>query len=230
MQLPKSWAEVTIGQFIEARQVLSAEYTLEIDRQVNLLAVFSGKGKAEIEDMPMNEFKQAVERLAFLSDPSTISTKIPAFFTLKGRIYDVHRNMNTITAYQFADLSSLTADPKVITDNMHKILAVLCVPRKYVWMKGKYDGEAMPAVAELFYRRLSIEVAHPLCVFFCNLLPALQKTTLDYSEKQLRQMEKTMLKELKTIQRRRSHERGAGTSPSTRLPEGIGQNGISSET
>ena len=36
--------------------------------------------------------------------------------------------------------------------------------------------------------------------------------------------------ELKTIQRRRSRERGAGTSPSTRLPEGIGQNGISSET
>jgi len=184
-KLPKSWSEIKIGQYIQLRRILVDTYPTEIDRQAEILCLFTGKTKKDIDDMPIVELKRQVSALNFISDLTTLPKKIPAFFILNGKVYDVERNMNNITGYQFIDLSTFTKNRDEINENLHKILAVLCIPRKRFFKKGKYNGELVPELAELFYNELSMAVAYPLSVFFCNVMNQLPNSMMEYSDQEL---------------------------------------------
>jgi len=89
----------------------------------------------------------------------------------------------------FQDLAN---DPEKIEKNLHIILAQVVQPIKrkgFKWVN--YEIDRMK-IAEDFYNGLSMEVAYPICVFFCHLSKHLIPIIEDYSTKTLKRTMKEL--------------------------------------
>jgi hypothetical protein len=72
---------------------------------------------------------------------------------------------------QYVSMSNLTKDQSTILDNVHIILAVMCVG------KDKMDVEDR---SEHFQNNLSISIAYPIALFFCAVMLKLPDNLMDY--------------------------------------------------
>ena len=198
-KLPKEWSDVATGQFIELTRILERSYSTELDRNIDLLATLKNTTRAEIEAMRISDIKADVRQTAFLSDISSMPTALPAFFTLKGKLYDVQLDITKITGYQLIDLMSFTRVPSEIPQNIHNIMAVMAIPRRYFWKKGSYSGDRHPQLAQLFYERLPITISRPLALFFWNVWSNLPGGIVDCSLEKLRETEYEMQKVMKNL-------------------------------
>lgn len=86
-------------------------------------------------------------------------------FVIKDQKFIVNWRLETRTAGQFIDLTSLTKDPELINQNLHQILAILCLP------KGEaYTAETFEDRSNLFRDNLTMNIALPMSVFFWKVL------------------------------------------------------------
>jgi hypothetical protein len=219
-----SWKDITIGQFIESHEVYQADYPEPLDREVALLSALSGQSEDEILRMRRSDFVEAIKELSFLSDLSTISTKWPKYFIIKRRVFKPVQNLQKLTAGQYIDLMSFSKDPM---PNLHKILATLCLPVKY-FRAQKYDGAKHGELSKFFHDNLTMDIAYPIAVFFCNLWEASMPHILTYLEKETG----TLMREIQNLTQNPktpSLNSSDGYTPLTSLPGETVQNGNSTQ-
>jgi hypothetical protein len=192
MKLPSSWKQITIKQYLEIDTIIKDTSLELVERYIQILAAISGQSTDYFESIPIRKLKEYIRKLDFLSHPEEIKTKIPSSFWLKGRRYSVSWRVTTLTGGQYIDLNVFTKDKDAITANLHNIMAVLCLPRKWWVFKSKYNGQQHKDRAALFYDNLSMAIAYPLAVFFCNLSVKLMPHIVLYLEEQESQIRKTM--------------------------------------
>lgn len=185
MKLPKSWNDITIKNFVESYDILLDNTYDIIEKNLYLLSVLSGEPVSYFESLPISKLKEAVARVQFLNDLKSINTKLPVTFNLGNRIFDVTHDPRKLIGGQYIDLMNILSQchsQKDINDQMHNLLAVICVPRRGLVFKGRYNGSRHKEVADLFYARLTMNIAYPVALFFCNLweylMPAI-KTCLE---------------------------------------------------
>ena len=185
-----NWKDITLGDFIQVNQINAAEYTYDIDREINLYALISKKEVKEIEQMPIVELRKELNKLSFMN--KLPDKKIPARFIHSGKVWDVQMDMRKLTGGQVIDIMNFyTQAGTDILGNSHKFMSIVCVPRKSFWRKGKYNGEKFEEYSSMMLS-LGMDKAYPIMLFFSkvgeNLLP-----TIENYLKQMREEMKTAI-------------------------------------
>jgi hypothetical protein len=184
----------------------------------------TGQSEDDILRMKRKDFIELIKELHFLSDLCPINRKWPKYFSLRGRIFKPLQRVEDLTGGQYADLSTFCRNAEDIIPNLHKILAVLCLPVKWGRVK-EYDGRKHKELSEFFYRHLTIDIAYPMAFFFCKVWESLMPDIAQVLEKEAQSLT-TMIREAKTLNPQTlSSNISDGYTPSTSSPEGTYSNG-----
>ena len=184
MKLPKSWQDISIGQFQELQ--LLTEPTFE--NQIKTVAILTGKSTDEIEELAIVELTAIVKDLgwmATLPNPKEMQT-----FRIGGTWYYFVVNHNQLAAHQFITVQDLFADNTKWIGNLHKIMASLCVRKSMLGISKPVKSEEFDNLAELFRNRMPISVAYAYTLFFSLCLPGLLETTRQYLEQEVESLRK----------------------------------------
>ncbi|CAB4178189.1 hypothetical protein UFOVP1015_48 [uncultured Caudovirales phage] len=206
MQVPKGWNEVTINQF---RKIDSIQQSESEDKAIELLWALCNLDEKELYDLELTkltELNHQTEWAATLPE-----TKLIQSFKLDGRMFHVEHRINKIKTGQYIDLKRYLKQPKQINQNIHKILTC------FIWEEGKkYDADNVEELAELFDKKLTVDIAYPLTVFFCNLLIPLTEAIQDYMEESVMKQVKILSKEVNQL-KKHSPSGGVGSRLLKRL-------------
>jgi hypothetical protein len=171
---------LTIGQFIKCKTISEFE-TDVLDKSIKMLAIVSNKTFDEIEAMPVNELTDALKQFNEI-EKLTENTKVRMKFKVKGRKFECIWQTQKLGANQYIDATSFCKDEKDIVNNIHNILASICVERTWYGKKMKYNPENHKEIADLFYNHMKITSAYPIMLFFCKYFEELHSNILIYLE------------------------------------------------
>ena len=185
MKLPKNWEQITIGQFQQLQKLTEPTF----DNQLKTLYILSGKKMDEIEDLPVYKVTDEVAKLKFMAELPK-SKNITGFWS-GNYVYRFAQNQHQLTAGQFITVQDLFQSGNWI-DNLHKIMAALCVPYRIMWPKRcELKAERFEKVANLFQKRMPISIAYAYTLFFSTCWPELQDAILHYLEQEAKELRKT---------------------------------------
>lgn len=193
-----TWKETTIEQYQQILAIAKTDLP-DFNKEIELVSYLFNISKNEIMNYPLEKFKYLAKKIDFLEN--VYEGEMQTVFSLDGVEYQVHWQMETKTAGQFIDLSELTKDSELINDNLHKILAVICLPKG-----SKYDGNILER-AEVFRSKLTMDVVFPIAGFFLTVLNNSLPDIQDYLSKKIQSQQRellTMIRDSMTI--------GAGTA------------------
>lgn len=173
---------LTIGQFIRCKTISDFE-TDVLDKSIKMLAIVSNKTFDEIESMPMQELTDALRQFNEI-EKLTDSTKVRMKFKVKGRRFECIWQTQKLGANQYIDATSFCKNEKEIVNNLHNILASICVERTWYGKKLKYNPEQHKENADLFYNHMKITDAYPIMLFFCKYFKELHDNILTYLEEE----------------------------------------------
>ncbi|OHB92405.1 MAG: hypothetical protein A2Z57_12045 [Planctomycetes bacterium RIFCSPHIGHO2_12_39_6] len=214
MRLPKSWSEISIGQYQQIITILSV-YKDPIEREVKLIAFLSGKTEAEIEGLTVKQITDKARSLGFLYGQPP-QGKVHTHFKCKGRKYQAVILTEGMTAGQFIDFNNAGkgASEEELPYHMHELIACMCKTRKLFWQKWEYIPYDKTCDDLL---SLPMTIAHPYFVFFCQVLINLQEPIQDYFHEKIKMSEKKLMKMTKKLKSvKDSQNTGDGTVSSTR--------------
>lgn len=183
MKLPKSWAEVTIGQYYQVMSIYNVLKGDWVEAQIKLLALFSGKPQAEIEKLTIANLTRHAAQLSFLGTLPE-EKRLAHTFKLKGKTYKAVLLSSGMESGQFMDFTHAGkgCTPEELPYHMHELIAAMCHTRKGNWLRRTWEYEGYSNTAEDFLD-MPMTLAYPYYVFFCEVLTNLQQPMLDYSRK-----------------------------------------------
>ena len=189
MKIPKSWNDVTIGQFMELRQS-----TKDIDDNFDItnthIAVLCGITQQDVLAMKVETRNKIVDRISFITTEPTGEFK-PTFWHNRKR-WKVTDNINKLTASQYVDVSMFIK--LGAAENYHNILAVICRPMRLGVLKRTYDTDKVINYADELLS-LPVPVAMSIAAFFLNSL----QLSIDNTPTYLEEIQKTLMKEALSI-------------------------------
>ena len=186
--------KITISQFIKCKTIAELESD-PLNRNIKLLAELTGKSFDEIESMPIDKLTIALKSFSEIESLNS-DAKIKMDFKIKGRRFKCIWQTQKLTAAQYIDATSFCKDEASIINNIHNILAAICVEKTWYGKVKKYDGINHKEVSDLFYNNMKIEVAYPIMLFFCKYYKELAANILIYLEQEA---EKAMEKVKQTV-------------------------------
>ena len=193
MKLPKNWKDITLGQYVDLLPSAFKDMN-DIEKIIHSLSILTSQRKAKIRGLSIDKTKELNKKLSFLEEMPT--GKPVDKFKLNGVWYRVEPNANKMSAGSYITtmhiFQDLDKDPEKIEKNLHIILAQVVQPIKrkgFKWVN--YEIDRMK-IAEDFYNDLSMQVAYPICVFFCHLSKHLIPIIEDYSTKTLKRTMKEL--------------------------------------
>ena len=127
----------------------------------------------ELEGMPKHEIIELTKQISFFKKP--LPEKLRKIFRIGFKRYFIELEAKNITAEQFILLNKYTTSEAFTIENLHYIMAVLTYERKW-WKKQPFDKD-FEAKAELFRKELTIDIAYPVSVFFCEVYRVWLETT-----------------------------------------------------
>lgn len=157
MRVPKSANEITIAQYQEAEKILKS--TEGIERNIQLIALFTGKTIQEVEALKLPEIADTVKSLKFLEKMDDLKAEPNRYFYIDSQRYSVILDVKKLTGGQFIDLTTYCKGGRIV-ENMHNILATLSYTGK------KYTHEGFEARAELIKDKVKLATVWPIVVFF----------------------------------------------------------------
>lgn len=173
-----NYNELTIKQFLRIKTITDMEQD-PLHRKVLILSEISGKSVDEIESMPIGDMIEAIKGLDKIENLQT-DEKIKLKFKVGGRRFIVKWKEQDLTSEQFIDASHFCKEDML--NNIHNILASVCVERTWYGKELGYKGENHKEVADLFYNEMKISTAYPIMLFFCKYYKELGINMLSYLE------------------------------------------------
>jgi hypothetical protein len=199
IQLPSSWSEVTVEQFIALQNVLKHDDLDQYEKNVAIISIMSGWSDSDVRKITLKSYTNVMKNLTFLS--SAVEGKLQKYMMVNGKKYRIESDVEQLTGGQYITLMHLMKDQEKVMDNMAEILALFCIPSKKKWFRwtdGTYDSEQHNKVAEEM-KDAKMDVVYPLTGFFFesykNFAHSMQvysaltaKTELKKAAKQLKHM------------------------------------------
>lgn len=185
MKIPRSWNDVTIGQFMELRQ--STKGLSDNFDVTNIhIAVLCGITQQEVMAMKVETRNKIVERISFITTEPTGEFK-PTFWHNRKR-WMVTNNINKMLPSQYIDASMFIKQGA--ETNYHNILAVICQPLRFGLIKPKYDADKVLQNADELLS-LPVPVAMAIAAFFLNSL----EVSIDNTPTYLEGIQRTLMSE-----------------------------------
>ena len=172
--------KITISQFIKCKTIAELE-TDPLNRNIKLLAELTNRTFDEVESMPIDKLKLALKSFSEIESLNP-NARVKMDFKVNGRRFKCIWQTQKLTATQYIDATSFCKDEASIINNIHNILAAICVEKTWYCKVKKYDGVNHKEVADLFLNHMKIEVAYPIMLFFCRYYKELADNILIYLE------------------------------------------------
>lgn len=179
IELPKSWSDVSIGQFIELTKA-KENCEDEIDMTVELLSIMSGVGRNEIAKISLTDITKLSNALQFLHTP--LPDKIEQRVKVNGVDYYADLRIDKMVADQYMVLKEYQKGGNSI-EELHKILSVFYIP-----VTKKFGEVDINAIADDFYKGFPVAIAYPAAVFFLKVYKSWMSYIADCLEKHLHQL------------------------------------------
>lgn len=200
----RSYDNLTIGKW---QQIVALNTTDldHLDKGLELLKILTSHDEATLLQMEISIFKKLLSDTAFLNE--SYKGKAVDSFTIDGVKYNINWRVNEKTAGQFIDISKLTESKDLINSNLHRLMAIICIPEG-----EKYDGN-IEERAQLFSEKLTMDIVFPITAFFLKVWEKSEPLILDYFSKKMTKWKEIASKKLA------SSSIGHGSAHSTRSAE-----------
>ena len=198
IELPNSWAGVTVEQF-QALQRILAEKGDEYATNVAIISIMSGVPVDEIETYSLKTYAKCMQTLSFLSEQ--LLGQVQKVVEFGGLRYDVITDVYNLNGGQYITLMHLMKDPDKVIDHLNEIMAVFLVPKKktwYGWKKQPYDSEKHKEVAEAMLQA-PMTIVQPLSAFFLSSYLKSAKHILESSVKKAEKIKKQAERKLRRL-------------------------------
>ena len=175
-------------QMYEHLSKLAESDTDDIEKQIQMVSVLTGKSVKEVEDLPISVYHDLAKKTVFLMREPEIEQIKSNTVKINERVYVITNDVTKITTAQYIDFQEYMKQGK----NLANVLSTLLVP------KGEKYGEADFMEVKKDIERLPICTALGLYAFFLRRFAKLIANTLHCSMSALKseEEEKTKAKEL----------------------------------
>lgn len=186
-----NWSNLTLSQFIQANQINSATYENNIDREINLFALITGKQIEEIEQMPITDLRKELTKLSFMN--KLPDKRIPKRFIHGGKVWDVNLDMTKLTGGQVIDIMNFYGQAgSDVFSSANKFLSIVCIPRKSFFRVGKYTGKDFEKNSKLMLD-LTMDKAYPIMLFFSKVGESLLPTIENFLQQKVKELKMDIL-------------------------------------
>jgi hypothetical protein len=164
MRIPTKWQQVTLGQFMELKQ-LNTQDLDNFDLTNEQIAVLCGVTQQDVMRMTVELRNKIVERLSFIeSEP--VGEFNPKFWHNRKR-WAVTDNIKKLKGGQYIDIAAFIKQGT--SNNYHNILAVICTPMRFGLYRSQYDSDKVFKHADEFLS-LPVPIALSIAAFFLSSL------------------------------------------------------------
>lgn len=181
-----SYKEMTLQMYEHLSKIAESD-TDDIEKQIQMVSVLTGKSVKEVEDLPISEYHSLAKKTVFLMREPAVEQIKSNTVKINERVYVITNDVTKITTAQYIDFQEYMKQGK----NLANVLSTLLVP------KGEKYGEADFLEVKKDIERLPICTALGLNAFFLQRFAKLIANTLHCSISTLTsEEEKTKAKEL----------------------------------
>jgi len=188
IEIPKSFKDVLVKDYIKLRGVTSKDYDNPISKVIDVLSIFNDREEV-LREKPYELNALAKETVHLYQEPNTTLEK---YFKIKGKDYGIVTNIEELEAGQYISVVSLLKDlqdnPNLHYEIIHKILACVIFPVDKKKKPINIEPGYFQRLSNDIYETMSIDEAYPIAVFFCNLSESLTLVTQDYLSKKVTTM------------------------------------------
>lgn len=194
INIPTKWSDITLKQFQELMKIYEQE-----DRDIlDILALFSGRTKSELKQMPKEFIDTMLVHLQFMN--TALEVEPESSIEINGETYKINYT-EKLKFGEFVDVESLIKDDKY---NYAALLGMLCRKDKEIYDDDFIANELDNRIK--MFEEMSIEQALQLINFFLKL----KLRSIAYIQKSLALQEGKELAESLVQSIRNSVKDGAG--------------------
>jgi len=182
-KLPTSWKEISLKTYCGFEKIINDKSLDNHGKDVEIISLLSGISRSEILALPLKTLHECLDKIKFLNYLDLIrplKNSKHLRFCIKGRWFKIKLNASDLTGGQYIDLMTFLKENENPTANIHNVLAVIVAPLKWGLIPIKYDGKDQSERAAFLYENMSMSIAYPILVFFCNLSQHLTAAMQDY--------------------------------------------------
>jgi len=181
-----SYKEMTLQMYEHLSKIAESD-TDDIEKQIQMVSVLTGKTTKEVEDLPISVYHDLAKKTVFLMREPAIEQIKSNTVKINERVYVITNDVTKITTAQYIDFQEYMKQGK----NLANVLSTLLVP------KGEKYGDADFLEVKKDIERLPICTALGLYAFFLQRFAKLIGNMLHCSMSALKsEEEKTKAKEL----------------------------------
>ena len=163
MEMIDSYRRLTVGQYEEIQAVDKRTDLEDLDKQVKILSVLSGRPEGDILRLPIPEYREAVRRSRFLEvsalDKAGLRPAIAKSYRLGDLVLIPVTDFRKVTTAQYVDFQTFAP---VVDDQPAALLSVLMVPKGKGYNEGYDIGDVQRAIRE----HLTLADAAAVIAFF----------------------------------------------------------------
>lgn len=187
MKIPKSYKEISIGQYQQLTKNALAGKN-EVEQTIHKLSVLLKLPKEEVRKFSLKQTEAINKKLSWINE-GVKNNKIRKYYLIKWKLYKFDLDARNLTAGQYITnmelLKSIGKDDETIERNMHLLLAEVIRPLDWrLRVKPEYDPIKVGLIIQ---EHFTVHKATPLLVFFCNLSKNLTEITRNSLNRKLHQ-------------------------------------------
>lgn len=236
MRLPKSFNDITIGQYQDVYFLLDPQKDEDsvdfLTRWAQIIAILTKEDVQTISDLPTRQLKHLIKCIDFVLRPEVLQEKPKQYIAVNGRICKATLRADQLSMPQGVDIKTFLtpiedldqAETTVV--NAHKLLASIFVPIS--WKGFKYNSSKHAKLAEDFKHAKMGDVYGTL-FFYSVLWENLIKSMEDFGKPHIQLIQNHMTEIQEWLQENSSTNDGTGKKPSMNY-QGETPNGRKSTT
>lgn len=193
--------KLSIRKYIELNEIITAKYTDEIDREIDLLTCLTGKPAEYFLNLNLHQWNKERAILQALN-LDNITAKPAKYITANGNTYAPVYNFSKLTAGQLVDITHFLKEPEKLIPNLPQIMACFCLPTK----RGLFGRKTLKYLtvphSEVSKDMESANIfdAYAIAVFFYLVLRGFLSNTAGYLTKKTIAAKAATGKELTTAE------------------------------
>lgn len=172
MKIITSWGELPIGKYQQLVSIKGIDSDI-VNANVEMALILTDMTREEVLAMPLKDFPELIAKFDFLN--TLPESKFTNAIEIQGKKFRVCYEFDKITSGQFIDISTFQKDSKLITENIHNLMAVLVLP-----IGEAYAGETHSERALFFQEFMPMDFVMFWNVFFCEVLTKSAPDIADY--------------------------------------------------
>lgn len=169
-----SYDTVTLGEYGRILSLFSEQGMDELERQVAVVAVLTGKTEDEVGDAPYTDYARWSRRLAFLSQEPASEGKPERHYRCGEYDLIPVTDAGAITTAQYIDYQGWLKKDRT---NVAALLSCLLVPKGRTYGSGYDIAQVQQAIAD----HMTVTQAYSLLAFFLTSLKRSIKSSLFFS-------------------------------------------------